>query len=86
MHGLKLGDIFCTNTDEIVLIMEGQIVTGSHVIFVMTDDGRKKFLATNFLRKRLCNIRDFDVSHHKPEVLASRFLQTLKMQNGLADI
>jgi hypothetical protein len=86
MNGLKLGDIFCTDTDEIVLIMEGQIVTGSRVIFVMTDDGRKKFLATNILRKRLGNIRDFDVSHQKPEVLVSRFLQTLKMQNGLADI
>ena len=86
MSGLRLGDIFSTDTDEIVLIMEGQIVTGSRVIFVMTDDGRKKFLATNFLRKRLCNIRDFDVSRNKPKVLASRFLQTLKTQNGLADI
>ena len=86
MNGLRLGDIFCTDTDEIVLIMEGQIVTGNPLIFVMTDDGRKKFLASSFLRKRLCNIRDFDVLHKKSDVLASRFLQTLKMQNGLGDI
>ena len=58
MKGLRLGDIFHTETDEVVLIMEGQIVTGSSLIFVMTDDGRKKFLAADFFRKRLCNIRD----------------------------
>ncbi len=86
MNGLRLGDVFCTDTDEIVLIMDGQIVTGSPLIFVMTDDGRKKFLASSYLRKRLCNIRDFDVSHNKSEVLVSRFLQTLKMQNELPDI
>ena len=86
MNGLKLGDIFCTDTDEVVLIMEGQIVTGSPLIFVMTDDGRKKFLAANFLRKRLGNIRDFDLSRRKSEVLVSRFLQTLKTQNALPDI
>jgi hypothetical protein len=86
MNGLKLGDIFCTDTDEVVLIMEGQIVTGSPLIFVMTDDVRKKFLAANFLRKRLANIRDFDLSRRKSEVLVSRFLQTLKTQNALPDI
>jgi hypothetical protein len=86
MNGLRLGDIFSTDTDEIVLIMEGQIVTGSPFIFVMRDDGRKKFLASDDLRKRLCNIRDFDVVNNKSDVLVSRFLQTLKMQNGLADI
>ena len=86
MKGLQLGDIFHTETDEVVLIMEGQIVTGSPLIFVMTDDGKKKFLASSFLRKRLCNIREFDLLHNKPDVLVSRWLQTLKMQNGFADI
>jgi len=86
MNGLRLGDVFCTDTDEIVLIMEGQILTGSTLVLVMTDDGKKKFLASSFLRKRLCNIREFDLLHNKPDVLVSRWLQTLKMQNGFADI
>ena len=33
MKGLQLGDIFHTETDEVVLIMEGQIVTGSSFDF-----------------------------------------------------
>jgi hypothetical protein len=78
MNTVKGGDIFKTDTGEILLICRGQNLVGRSQVFVMLETGRRRFFHISELQKKICNVADFDILSEENDETVGRFLQLVR--------
>lgn len=78
MNVVNGGDIFKTDTGEILLVCRGQNLVGRSQVFVMLESGRRRFFHVAELHKKICNVADFDILNQEPDETVGRFLQLVR--------
>jgi hypothetical protein len=78
MSALNGGDIFRTDTGEILLVCRGQNLVGRSQVFVMLESGKRRFLDVAELNKKICNVADFEILNQEPDETVGRFLQLVR--------
>jgi hypothetical protein len=78
MRAIHAGDIYRTEEGEVVLICQGQNVVGRLQLFVMLENGRRRFYPLANMQEWICNVKDFDALREEPDATVARFLQLVR--------